>query len=98
MAKWFHPTLFVDLDPEASLLPELHERFLPVPYEQTAEPQAMTRTTAAGPAQRLILCALAVLLLGGVLLDLALGPARYSLSEVLGALLSPNSAARKCAW
>ena len=43
--------------------------------------------------KRLILCALAVLLLGSVLLDLALGPARYSLSEVLGALLSPDSAA-----
>ena len=43
--------------------------------------------------KRLSLCALAVLLLGSVLLDLALGPARYSLSEVLGALLSPDSAA-----
>ncbi|MBO0497083.1 iron ABC transporter permease [Pseudomonas sp. Marseille-Q1929] len=43
--------------------------------------------------KRLILCALAVLLLCSVLLDLALGPARYSLSEVLGALLSPDSAA-----
>lgn len=43
--------------------------------------------------KRLILCALAVLLLGSVLLDLALGPARYSLSEVLGALLSPETAA-----
>ena len=42
--------------------------------------------------KRLILCALAVLLLGSVLLDLALGPARYSLSEVLGALLSPETA------
>ncbi|MGU9858525.1 FecCD family ABC transporter permease [Pseudomonas sp. LF245] len=42
--------------------------------------------------KRLILCALAALLLGSVLLDLALGPARYSLSEVLGALLSPETA------
>jgi iron complex transport system substrate-binding protein len=32
LAKWFHPTLFTDLDPEASFR-ELHERFLPVPYE-----------------------------------------------------------------
>jgi len=32
LAKWFHPTLFADLDPEASFR-ELHERFLPVPYE-----------------------------------------------------------------
>ncbi|MHC8391661.1 TroA family protein [Pseudomonas sp. MDT2-39-1] len=32
LAKWFHPTLFADLDPDASLR-ELHERFLPVPYE-----------------------------------------------------------------
>ena len=32
LAKWFHPTLFSDLDPEASFR-ELHERFLPVPYE-----------------------------------------------------------------
>ena len=31
LAKWFHPTLFADLDPEASFR-ELHERFLPVPY------------------------------------------------------------------
>ena len=32
LAKWFHPTLFADLDPEAAFR-ELHERFLPVPYE-----------------------------------------------------------------
>lgn len=32
LAKWFHPDLFADLDPEASFR-ELHERFLPVPYE-----------------------------------------------------------------
>ncbi|SME97989.1 MULTISPECIES: ABC transporter substrate-binding protein [unclassified Pseudomonas] len=32
LAKWFHPTLFTDLDPEASFR-QLHERFLPVPYE-----------------------------------------------------------------
>ncbi|MFA5979954.1 ABC transporter substrate-binding protein [Pseudomonas veronii] len=32
LAKWFHPRLFADLDPEASFR-ELHERFLPVPYE-----------------------------------------------------------------
>jgi len=42
--------------------------------------------------KRLILVALAVLLLFSVLLDLALGPASYSLSEVLGALFSPDSA------
>ncbi|WLH81258.1 iron ABC transporter permease [Pseudomonas sp. FP2335] len=43
--------------------------------------------------KRLILCVMAVLLLGSVLLDLALGPARYSLSEVLGALFAPDTAA-----
>ncbi len=32
LAKWFHPELFADLDPDASFR-ELHERFLPVPYE-----------------------------------------------------------------
>ncbi len=32
LAKWFHPTLFSDLDPEAAFR-ELHEQFLPVPYE-----------------------------------------------------------------
>lgn len=32
LAKWFHPTLFADLDPQAAFR-ELHERFLPVPYE-----------------------------------------------------------------
>lgn len=32
LAKWFHPTLFTDLDPDASFR-QLHERFLPVPYE-----------------------------------------------------------------
>ncbi|KJZ66024.1 ABC transporter substrate-binding protein [Pseudomonas fluorescens] len=32
LAKWFHPTLFADLDPDASFR-ELHERFLPVTYE-----------------------------------------------------------------
>ena len=31
LAKWFHPELFADLDPDASFR-ELHERFLPVPY------------------------------------------------------------------
>ncbi|GKW50807.1 ABC transporter substrate-binding protein [Halomonas sp. NCCP-2165] len=31
LAKWFHPDLFADLDPEATL-EELHERFLPVDY------------------------------------------------------------------
>ncbi|MGQ4877266.1 ABC transporter substrate-binding protein [Billgrantia sp. LNSP4103-1] len=32
LAKWFHPELFADLDPEATMK-ELHERFLPVDYE-----------------------------------------------------------------
>jgi iron complex transport system substrate-binding protein len=32
LAKWFHPELFADLDPDAAFR-ELHERFLPVPYE-----------------------------------------------------------------
>lgn len=32
LAKWFHPSLFADLDPEATLR-ALHERFLPVDYE-----------------------------------------------------------------
>lgn len=31
LAKWFHPELFADLDPEATLQ-ELHERFLPVDF------------------------------------------------------------------
>lgn len=31
LAKWFHPELFADLDPEATLR-ELHQRFLPVDY------------------------------------------------------------------
>jgi iron complex transport system substrate-binding protein len=31
MAKWLHPTLFADLDPEATFR-ELHERYLPVSY------------------------------------------------------------------
>lgn len=42
--------------------------------------------------KRLILCGLVILLMCSVLLDLALGPASYSLSEVLGALFSPDSA------
>ncbi|MDQ0653502.1 FecCD family ABC transporter permease [Pseudomonas cedrina] len=42
--------------------------------------------------KRLILAGLVVLLLCSVLLDLALGPASYSLGEVLGALFSPDSA------
>ena len=42
--------------------------------------------------KRLILVALAVLLVFSVLLDLALGPASYSLKEVLGALFSPDTA------
>lgn len=32
MAKWFHPELFADLDPEATFR-ELHEKFLPIAYE-----------------------------------------------------------------
>ena len=32
MAKWLHPSLFADLDPEATFR-ELHERFLPLGYE-----------------------------------------------------------------
>lgn len=32
MAKWFHPDLFADLDPDATFR-EFHERFLPVPYQ-----------------------------------------------------------------
>lgn len=32
MAKWLHPELFEDLDPEATFR-ELHDRFLPVEYE-----------------------------------------------------------------
>lgn len=31
IAKWLHPDLFKDLDPEATFQ-ELHDRFLPVPY------------------------------------------------------------------
>lgn len=31
IAKWLHPDLFKDLDPEATFK-ELHERFLPLPY------------------------------------------------------------------
>ncbi|MEB2844087.1 ABC transporter substrate-binding protein [Rhizobiales bacterium RZME27] len=33
IAKWLHPDLFEDLDPEATFK-ELHERFLPLPYKQ----------------------------------------------------------------
>lgn len=43
--------------------------------------------------KRLILAGLVILLMCSVLLDLALGPASYSLNEVLGALFSPDSAA-----
>lgn len=32
VAKWLHPELFASLDPEATFR-ELHERFLPVPYQ-----------------------------------------------------------------
>ena len=32
LAKWFHPELFADLDPDATFR-EFHEKFLPVPYE-----------------------------------------------------------------
>jgi iron complex transport system permease protein len=42
--------------------------------------------------KRLILAGLVILLMCSVLLDLALGPASYSLSEVIGALFSPDSA------
>ncbi|MCC7250636.1 ABC transporter substrate-binding protein [Hyphomicrobium sp.] len=34
LAKWFHPELFADIDPDASLR-ELNERFLPVPMQGT---------------------------------------------------------------
>ncbi|WP_189519933.1 ABC transporter substrate-binding protein [Kushneria pakistanensis] len=32
LAKWFHPELFEDLDPDATMR-ELHERFLPLTYQ-----------------------------------------------------------------
>ncbi|WP_417812959.1 ABC transporter substrate-binding protein [Thalassospira alkalitolerans] len=32
MAKWFHPDLFADINPESSFR-ELHERFLPIDYQ-----------------------------------------------------------------
>jgi len=32
MAKWFHPDLFADIEPESSFR-ELHERFLPIDYQ-----------------------------------------------------------------
>lgn len=32
IAKWLHPELFADLDPDATFR-EFHERFLPVPYQ-----------------------------------------------------------------
>lgn len=32
IAKWLHPALFADVDPDATMK-ELHERFLPLPYE-----------------------------------------------------------------
>lgn len=32
LAKWFHPDLFKDLDPDATMR-ELHERFLPLTYQ-----------------------------------------------------------------
>ena len=32
LAKWLHPELFTELDPEATFK-ELHQRFLPVDYE-----------------------------------------------------------------
>lgn len=32
LAKWFHPDLFADLDPDATFA-EFHDRFLPVPYQ-----------------------------------------------------------------
>ena len=32
LAKWFHPDLFADLDPDATFR-ELHERFLPIDYQ-----------------------------------------------------------------
>lgn len=42
--------------------------------------------------KRFILGGLTLLLICSLLLDLALGPVRYSLDEVLGALFSPDSA------
>lgn len=32
LAKWFHPDLFADLDPDATFA-EYHRRFLPIPYK-----------------------------------------------------------------
>ena len=32
IAKWLHPELFADLDPDATFK-ELHERFLPIAYK-----------------------------------------------------------------
>jgi iron complex transport system substrate-binding protein len=35
MAKWFHPELFADVDPDATFK-EFYDRFLPIPYEPGA--------------------------------------------------------------
>jgi iron complex transport system substrate-binding protein len=32
MAKWLHPELFKDLDPDATFR-EFHQKFLPLPYK-----------------------------------------------------------------
>ncbi|WP_420894232.1 hypothetical protein [Thalassospira xiamenensis] len=32
MAKWFHPDLFADLDPDETFH-QLHDRFLPINYQ-----------------------------------------------------------------
>jgi iron complex transport system substrate-binding protein len=53
LARWFHPELFADLDPDAAFR-ELHERFLPVPYRpgyavSLAEPPQRSATTQPPP-------------------------------------------------
>jgi iron complex transport system substrate-binding protein len=53
LARWFHPELFADLDPDAAFR-ELHERFLPVPYRpgyavSLAEPPRQTAPSQPPP-------------------------------------------------
>lgn len=47
MAKWLHPDLFQDLDPEATFR-ELHARFLPLPYKPG---YFVSLTDQAGPTK-----------------------------------------------
>jgi threonine 3-dehydrogenase len=78
IAKWLHPELFADLDPEATF-PELHERFLPVVMRAIGMREAFDiglEMSGAAPAFRDIIDKMNY---GGKIAILGIAPAAFEI-------------------